>query len=117
MPWHLFPPLLDGTLREHYLLLFGAAGAIALVAGSLSAWLGAHFAARRAVRRALREAGIEAPALSREQLAQLVHSVDVIALEVERISEAQRFATRVLVERTVSPVSAPRRDPGVITPH
>ena len=117
MPWSLFPPLLDGTLREHYLLLFGAAGAISLVVGSVSAWLGAHFAARRAVRRALRDAGVEAPVLSREQLQQLLQSVDAIALEVERISEAQRFATKVLVDRIPAPVSAPRRDPGVITPH
>ena len=115
--WSIFPPLFDGTLREHYLLLFGAAGAIALVVGSVSAWLGAHFAARRAVRRALRDAGVTAPVLSKEQLEQLVHSVDAIALEVERISEAQRFATRVLVERVVPPVSAPRREAGVVTPH
>lgn len=117
MPWSLFPPLLDGTLREHYLLLFGAAGAIALFVGSISAWVGAHFAARRAVRRALRDAGIAKPVLTPEQLQQLVQSVDAIALEVERISEAQRFATKVLVERIPAPVSAPRRDPGVITPH
>lgn len=117
MPWSLFPPLFDGTLREHYLLLFGAAGAIAVVFGSVSAWLGAHFAARRAVRRALRDAGLSSPVLSHEQLEHLLHSMDAIALEVERISEAQRFATKVLVDRVAPPVSAPRRDPGVVTPH
>jgi hypothetical protein len=34
-----------------------------------------------------------------EQLAQLQQSVDAIALEVERIAEAQRFSARLLAER------------------
>lgn len=33
------------------------------------------------------------------QLAQLQQSVDAIALEVERIAEAQRFSARLLAER------------------
>ena len=112
----LFPPLLDGTLREHYLLLFGCAGAIAIVVGSLSAWLGAHFGMRRAVRNALREARTQ-PAVADVRIDDLVRSVDAIAVEVERISEAQRFATKMLVERAVGPVTAPRREAGIITPH
>jgi len=49
----------------------------------------------------------------------LVNAVDAIALEVERISEAQRFTTKVLVERNDSSgaakrLSSPER---VITPH
>ena len=44
----LFPPLFHGTLREHYLLLFGVAGGIALVTGLVSAWVGAYVGARRA---------------------------------------------------------------------
>lgn len=35
-----------------------------------------------------------------EQLRQLSQSVDAIAIEVERISEGQRFATKMLVDRT-----------------
>ena len=34
-----------------------------------------------------------------EQLAQLQTSVDAMAVELERISEGQRFATRLLAER------------------
>jgi len=34
-----------------------------------------------------------------EQLAQLQQSVDAIALEVERIAEAQRFSAKLLAER------------------
>ena len=113
----IFPPLFDGTLREHYLLLFGCAGAIALVVGSVSAWLGAHFGARRAIRRALREEALQSPVLSGRPLEELVRSVDAIALEVERISEAQRFATKVLVERGFTPATPARREPGIVTPH
>lgn len=35
-----------------------------------------------------------------EQLAQLQHSVDAMALEIERIAEGQRFSTRLLSEGT-----------------
>lgn len=45
--------------------------------------------------------------------------VEAIAIEVERVSEGQRFTTRLLAERVtggVVPDSRPRA-PGVITPH
>jgi hypothetical protein len=35
-----------------------------------------------------------------ERFSQLQHSVDAIAVEVERIAEAQRFTTRMLTEGT-----------------
>ncbi|MEP6506673.1 MAG: hypothetical protein ABJC63_00495 [Gemmatimonadales bacterium] len=38
------------------------------------------------------------PAVS-EQLQQISHSVDAIAIEVERISEGQRFTTKMLADR------------------
>ncbi len=49
----------------------------------------------------------------------LVNAVDAIAVEVERISEAQRFTAKVLAERTEAAaaparIAAPER---VITPH
>ena len=48
-----------------------------------------------------RRAGGEAqiPAEISSQLAHLNQSVDAIALEVERISEGQRFTTRLLSEQ------------------
>jgi hypothetical protein len=45
----VIPHLLAGTTREHYLLLFSAAGAIAVTAGLVGAWIGAYLGARRAV--------------------------------------------------------------------
>ena len=112
----LFPQYFDGTLREHYLLLFGSAGALSLMMGGIAAWLGARWGARRAVRRAMEEAARNDTSFRVEyQLEQLTQSVDLIALEVERIAEAQRYAARLLAER--QPPAAPRREPGLITPH
>jgi hypothetical protein len=114
----IFPPVFIGTLREHYLLLFGAAGAIATVAGFVGAWLGARMAARsaaRAVVAQLEYARDTRPEL--EELRLLSQSVEAIAIEVERIAEAQRFVTRVLVERADPKLAAPgRREVGRITP-
>jgi cytoskeletal protein RodZ len=42
------------------------------------------------------------PADARAQLEQLQQSVDAIAVEVERIAEAQRFSAKLLSERTES---------------
>jgi hypothetical protein len=39
---------------------------------------------------------------SNEQLAQLQQSVDAIAVEVERIAEAQRFSAKLLADRVES---------------
>jgi hypothetical protein len=114
----LFPPLFHGTLREHYLLLFGVAGGIALVTGLVSAWIGAYVGARRAARKTLLEAIEESPArVTAARMNELVQAVDAIAVEVERISEAQRFTARLLAERQAPQPPLSRRDPGVITPH
>ena len=114
----LFPPYFDGTLREHYLLLFGSAGAIAMVVGGIAAWVGAWWGGRRAARRAVEEASLQAPTARMElRLEQLAQSVDLIALEVERIAEAQRFAARLLAERQAPAAPPARREPGVTTPH
>ena len=108
----LIPHLLAGTTREHYILLFSAAGAIGLMAGLVGAWIGGYFSARRAVT-AAQSNRIEAQASV--QLAPVMQALDAIALEVERISEAQRFTTRVLSER--QPVVLPRAESRSITPH
>jgi len=53
-----------------------------------------------------------------DRLSRLDASIDTIAVEVERISEAQRFTARVLAERP-SPglLSEAIRPPGTKTPH
>jgi hypothetical protein len=42
---------------------------------------------------------VQVPAELQTQIQQLVQSVDAIAIEVERISEGQRFTTKMLTER------------------
>ena len=65
---------------------------------------------RAIARRIERGAPVAAPisAEVRNQLQQISQSVDAIAIEVERISEGQRYTTRILTERT--------REGTVITP-
>jgi hypothetical protein len=66
---------------------------IVTLAGSLAAIAVASFIV---VRRALRA---PRPQHDDQRLEQLQHSVDAIAVEVERIAEAQRFTARLLAER------------------
>jgi hypothetical protein len=47
-----------------------------------------------------RMANESAPSLSDARLARIEQSVDAIALEVERISEGQRFTTKLLSENS-----------------
>jgi hypothetical protein len=102
---------------EPFLIIFGVA--FFPVSITLTAlW----FSARRRAEKAeaiVHELAI-APALrgegSSSATAQLSQAIDAIAVEVERISEGQRFTTRLLSERRdgiVPPSMAPR----VNTPH
>jgi hypothetical protein len=50
-----------------------------------------------------------------QRLSRLEQAVDATAVEVERISEAQRFTTKLLVEKGKSGQELPRSK--VITPH
>src|SRR3954471_9788281 len=90
------PHIFAGTTREHYILLFSAAGAVGLTAGLIGSWIGGDLGARRAGRAAPPTRAEIQPAV---QLAPVMQALDAIALEVERISEAQRFTTKVLAER------------------
>jgi leucyl-tRNA synthetase len=62
---------------------------------------------------------------SSPRLQRMEQAIESIAIEVERIGEAQRFATKLLSERQAEavnraasvPLPIPRREPGTITPH
>src|SRR5436305_8697983 len=126
----IFHSVFHGTLRERDALILAAAGAVALFTGLFGAWVGAYFGSRRAVKKSFRER-IEIPSIVTEvRYDELARSIDAIALEVERISEAQRFAAKLLVERmnttvsassmgapTVATAALPMREPGITTPH
>jgi hypothetical protein len=58
------------------------------------------------------------------RLQRIEQAIESIAIEVERIGEAQRFTTKLLGERApeivgraANAVALPRREPGTITPH
>ena len=96
------PGIFFGTLREHYILLFGIAGGFAAVVGFVAAWAGAQLGAKRAAR----------------EVAQELLAGTNVALEVERLSEGQRFTARLLSERPAAmPVAAKQEPARVITPH
>ena len=115
-----FPAVWNGTLREHYLLLFGVASGFALVAGVLGAWLGARFGTRRVVEEVLSALPTETnQLLTSQQLSRLSNAVDAMSIEIERLSEGQRYAAKLLTERSAKPFPSAQvdRPPGVITPH
>lgn len=58
----------------------------------------------------------ESPSLLDARLERVENAVESIAIEVERVSEGQRFVTKILSERARElPVASPRER--VITPH
>jgi cell division protein FtsB len=57
---------------------------------------------------------------SSPRLQRIEQAIESIAVEVERIGEAQRFTTKLLSDRqpdAVARMMAPRKEPGTITPH
>jgi len=81
---------------------------------ALFAWLWT-----RARERALRAELERRPQLDpMVDLQTLAHTVDAMAIEVERIAEGQRFTTRLLTERKDGVAAPANRPPErVITPH
>ena len=68
--------------------------------------VGAFFMWR--IERRAREPHVSGAPLANDRLDQLQQSVDAVAIEVERIGEAQRFATKLAAERAQpSPLKRP----------
>lgn len=91
------------------LLMFSSAFLLAATLTFLTLWV-------RARERVLRQSKplTDAP---NDRIEHLVNAVETMAVEVERISEAQRFTAQVMAKRLGEPVE-PRRGPErVITPH
>jgi hypothetical protein len=74
------------------------------------------------VLRLLKWSGRQAPPLadpaSSARLDRLEQGMEAIAIEIERISEGQRFVTKVLTDRPMETIRAPERQSRPsITPH
>jgi hypothetical protein len=54
------------------------------------------------------QAAAQVPAGTDARLDRIEHAVEAIAVEVERISEGQRFTTKLLAERTAADASSSR---------
>jgi hypothetical protein len=99
----------DHDLLDFLLLATGVLATSTLMFAVL--WL-------RSRERALRtRLALQNPEAVREDVARLVQAVDAIAIEVERISEAQRFTALTLAERSVAAGAGKRVPERVITPH
>jgi hypothetical protein len=65
---------------------------------------------------------VAAPELNRrldeiaDRLSRLEPAIDAMSVEVERISEAQRFTAKILTQRA-TPLDAPPKIAGTTTPH
>ena len=101
--------------RDLVILLFLSSSTLLVTTvGFAIAWVRARERALRAELEALRPQARMAPPTDA-----LERAIDSIAVEVERISEGQRFVTRLLAERGESPrqPSARLDPPRAITPH
>ena len=109
------------TGLEQTLLVFAAGGGLALTTGLFGAWIGAYFGGRRGARREIarmQQQQALPSGLVEVQLSELRQAVETMAVEMERISEGQRFTARMLVERVGAPSQlSHRRDGTAITPH
>ena len=87
----------------------------ALIFGTLALWL-----RHRAQRNAAASGASQAELIERlaGEVRSLHATLDAVAIEVERLGEGQRYAARLLQERT-APASPPQLSapPRVITPH
>jgi hypothetical protein len=88
-------------------------GALASLAYSINAIAGAWVARGRDEARLVNDT---ATPLADARLARLERAVNAIALEVERISEAQRFTTKLLSEQARIPPTPAQRQLSADTP-
>jgi hypothetical protein len=92
---------------EAYMTIFAVVAIVAV--GCLSAKAGQFYERHKWERRLLKRAGVElddadpgsASAIPPSRFDRLEQAVDTIALEMERVTEGQRFVTKLLAERRV----------------
>jgi hypothetical protein len=93
------------------LLALSSFGLFVSTVALLVAWLRARDRAARA------EAFLEGRSSLRSEPERLAPAIEAIAIEVERVGEAQRFLTRVLSERPPQAETTSKRPSGSVTPH
>jgi hypothetical protein len=111
--------VMRAPLGEQFAIFGIIVAGLGLGFGFVGAWIGAYFGGRIGARRAVAAMRRESPMVGGTQMDELRNSLDAIAVEVERISEGQRFTARLVADRVAQGPAAPlhRRDSGPITPH
>lgn len=105
------PPMFDSALARERERMIGAGAFIVLVPLVI------------AFSRRIWHRGGPRPTVDLEnspRLQRMEQAIESIALEVERIGEAQRFTTKLLADRqpdAMARVAQPRKEPGTVTPH
>ena len=114
----LLRELLNAPIRDQFVVLSVVAIVLALCVGFVGATFGAYFGGRIGARRAIGLMQRNQSSLPAGELEQVRNALDAIAVEVERISEGQRFTARLINDRVNQGPPLPlRRDPGSVTPH
>src|SRR5688500_2066547 len=111
--------VMRAPLGEQFAIFGAVIAGIALGFGFVGACIGAYVGGRIGARRAVAAMRREPAMVGGAQMDELRNSLDAIAVEVERISEGQRFTARLVADRVAqsAPASLHRRDSGPITPH
>ena len=89
-------------------MMYAHPGEIIGILGSLTIVGAVLFPIARALGRRIEGKGqvAQVPAGTDARLDRIEHAVEAIAVEVERISEGQRFTTKLLAERTAADASS-----------
>jgi len=89
-------------------MMYADPGEIIGILGSLTIVGAVLFPIARALGRRIEGKGqvAQVPAGTDARLDRIEHAVEAIAVEVERISEGQRFTTKLLAERTAADASS-----------
>src|SRR5215210_8650528 len=92
--------VMRAPLGEQFAIFGAVVAAMGLGFGFVGATIGAYFGGRIGARRAVAAMRREAPAaIGGNQIDDIRHALDAIAVEVERISEGQRFTARLVADR------------------
>lgn len=102
IPLPPIPPTTSGTAQPYVPEIPPQVETISLAFFAMIAFIVVGLPLMRAIARRIDKGTTAPPAIPREvrdQLQQISQSVDAIAIEVERISEGQRFTTKMLADK------------------
>jgi hypothetical protein len=108
----MFDPLKLKMLEE-MMVFAGGMATLGCVTGVVNAWIRTRAKIATATNPSMPQQLDEIAA----RLAQIETATDAMAIEIERISEGQRFTTKLLADRTLPAVPGDRPRVGSTTPH